>query len=445
MTSYLTLFYQNLFNFVAKARIVKNDISLGSIHTFLICVFTTSLLMWGFAIVAHVSISSSVPMVVGYICCLLHFFSPLIYRFTNNHFTSSGFMLSCMIVHQSTFAFYSGGFDSNIIIWFAILPTLAGFIAGRKGVITWFLISTITIAVFLGLKLTGFHFPYLITENGLLLLKILLSLGWIFVSTSIIWVYIMLDEMHTTRLKNKKQSIQNLVYILSHDVSNSIAVVVMRLEFLRKKIKLSQDETKYELPLSEKKNLDIIFQAAQVSTQIVDNVKELYAVELGKKEISMAEVKLSTIFESIKVNFGDKLQVKKCNLECSIKPGDLVIHSNQALLTHQILGNLISNSIKFSIENANIFLEASLQNGKIQIIVSDHGIGIPKDIRNKLFELKAVTSRPGTNGETGTGFGLPIVKVYVVKLGGTIKVESQTAEDNLPTTGTKFIIEFPLV
>jgi signal transduction histidine kinase len=56
--------------------------------------------------------------------------------------------------------------------------------------------------------------------------------------------------------------------------------------------------------------------------------------------------------------------------------------------------------------------------------------------------MKASTTRPGTSGEKGTGFGLPIVKAYVEKLEGKISVVSTTAEESMHSHGTTFILEF---
>ena len=66
---------------------------------------------------------------------------------------------------------------------------------------------------------------------------------------------------------------------------------------------------------------------------------------------------------------------------------------------------------------------------------------MPQEILDQLFDPNAQTSRPGTKKESGTGYGMPIVKSFIDAYGGTISVESieQTSEDD-PDAGTTFEI-----
>lgn len=436
-------FYFILFQFVAKNRLEKKDTSERFIHTHLVCVLSTGVLMWGYALLAHYTISDPTPAYIGLITSIVHLLSPLMYRFSNNHMLNSSVFIGSGLVHQTTFAFFSGGFDSSIIIWLGILPMLAGVISGRAGTILWSIITTSVVAFLFYMKLNGFHAPNLISENGRIIAQAMIAFGWIFLSTIVIWVYVLLDELHTEQLENKNQSIQNLVYILAHDISNHLMVVIGRMFLAQKKIEVNEELKKITLPINEKENLDRVYKAAKSIETIVENVKDLYSTELGKKEIPVESVELNEVFKEIKENFHDRLNFKKIDFKSYTPTEQVFLESNKGLLIHQILGNLVSNAIKFSQEEAEIALLAETAEDRVKIIVQDKGIGIPQKIRQKLFDLKAQTSRAGTSGEAGTGFGLPIVKVYVERLGGKIAVESTTAEENESNTGTKFIIEFP--
>jgi signal transduction histidine kinase len=56
--------------------------------------------------------------------------------------------------------------------------------------------------------------------------------------------------------------------------------------------------------------------------------------------------------------------------------------------------------------------------------IVDQGIGIPAEILENLFSLSKKTSRPGTEGESGTGFGMPLVYATMKAYGGRIEIES---------------------
>ena len=99
-----------------------------------------------------------------------------------------------------------------------------------------------------------------------------------------------------------------------------------------------------------------------------------------------------------------------------------------------ILVNLLSNSIKYSPENATIRISLSIDRDVV-IAVQDNGIGIPEDeqkyLYNKFFRAK------NTGNVQGTGLGLTIVKRYVELMGGSVSFQSKIGE------GTTFTINIP--
>jgi signal transduction histidine kinase len=64
---------------------------------------------------------------------------------------------------------------------------------------------------------------------------------------------------------------------------------------------------------------------------------------------------------------------------------------------------------------------------------------------NVIFDPSCSKSRPGTNGEQGTGFGLPIVKRMLEEMNGSIKIDSTVKTDENDTSGTTMSILIPLV
>ena len=73
--------------------------------------------------------------------------------------------------------------------------------------------------------------------------------------------------------------------------------------------------------------------------------------------------------------------------------------------------------------------------------ISDTGIGMDPQLVRHLFDPAHATSRPGTSGEKGTGFGMPIIKSYVERFGGTIEIES--VAEPAPGHGTRIRLRFP--
>jgi PAS domain S-box-containing protein len=105
-------------------------------------------------------------------------------------------------------------------------------------------------------------------------------------------------------------------------------------------------------------------------------------------------------------------------------------------LMRQIISNLISNAIKYSPEEQPIQLLLRYEDTACELVVRDHGIGIPEADLKHLFEPFHRASNVGTI--SGTGLGLVIVKDSVELHGGTISVESQLGK------GSTFIIRIPI-
>ncbi len=424
--------YLGLYHFVARERIAKNDLPERYIHTHLVCVGATGLLMWAYAFVAYFTIAHPLPAIVGFSASIIHGLTPLLYRFNNNRFLNSNIFIGAGIVHQATFGYFCGGFHSNIIVWFGILPLLAGLICGRRGIVTWLSIGTLVLIGFLLLEVCGVVAPVLISPTGLLISQALVTFGWIFTSAIVIWFFLISVEKHQKEIESKKEGIQNLICVITHDISTPISIIMGRSNML-KKIEMSDHGLVC---------VDKIIGATNNMANIVNNVRNLYAMELGKSAIPIEWINLGRLMPLLQENFSEKMDAKRIKLIIKNEIGDLEIKANADLLLHQILGNLLSNAIKFSPEDSEIHIALEMKNKNAFISITDSGIGIPDDLIPRLFEMNSATSRTGTSGEKGTGFGLPIVKAYVEKLDGKISVFSKTLEDNASKHGTTFVLEF---
>jgi signal transduction histidine kinase/CheY-like chemotaxis protein len=110
-----------------------------------------------------------------------------------------------------------------------------------------------------------------------------------------------------------------------------------------------------------------------------------------------------------------------------------------------VLTNLISNSIKYTQKGGKISLSYGKEKNKIFIKIKDNGIGISSDRLNSVFDYELNRSTEGTNGEKGTGFGLPFSKEIIDSLNAEIFVESKLGEGTnfsifLPDTKTNILI-----
>ena len=175
---------------------------------------------------------------------------------------------------------------------------------------------------------------------------------------------------------------------------------------------------------------------------IIDKVREMTAVEEGKKRINMGPVNIANIIEDSIFLFDIKSAEKQVQINSNHSNfPDTYILGDSVVLMNTVFSNAISNAIKFSEPKSSINIQIKENVDKVVISIIDQGIGIPKDILNQIFNAEAKTSRPGTSGESGTGFGMPLVKTYLERLGGHIHINSKCMTDvDQDDHGTTIII-----
>jgi len=107
-------------------------------------------------------------------------------------------------------------------------------------------------------------------------------------------------------------------------------------------------------------------------------------------------------------------------------------------MIQMVIRNLVTNAIKFTPSGGNIKVSSTVTDGVCEITVTDNGQGMDKNHAEQIFMLDQKTSTVGTDGETGTGLGLPLCKDMLERNNGQIRVESE------PGKGSSFIVTLPL-
>jgi PAS domain S-box-containing protein len=159
-------------------------------------------------------------------------------------------------------------------------------------------------------------------------------------------------------------------------------------------------------------------------------------LSLGKIEEGKIQVHLSTF------NIKEQVQLIISEITPILKKGQFIKYTHEGFnqvnldtsLLRNIIINLVSNAIKFSPEDATIWVNSRCSEDEITLTIKDEGLGIPEEDMKHLFE-RFFRGKNVVNIQ-GTGLGLHIVSKYVELMGGKIEVESQLEN------GTLFTIKF---
>ena len=243
------------------------------------------------------------------------------------------------------------------------------------------------------------------------------------------------------KLTRSSEERRKLLRVLSHDLSNSIMAMSGHLMKMKRAIKKGEEVDKDKLLHS----VDRVQNALKSQTEIIQLVRQNQVV-MGGKKVSKDEEKVSVkeLFKRSEDIFKQRFEQKKLKFIFDlVDDGDFFIKGSKVAISNHVINNLISNAIKFSYEGGLIRFRARRWGAdEILISIEDHGVGIPKDLQDIIFDNDKKTSREGTSGEQGTGFGMPLVKAYVEKYSGKVEIISSTQEESPKGHGTMVRIFF---
>jgi len=172
--------------------------------------------------------------------------------------------------------------------------------------------------------------------------------------------------------------------------------------------------------------------------KLLENLLEWARMEQGLIPFSPISLNLSALLSECLKPLQESLNRKKITIMLNVS-ADFNVMADPYMIA-AVIRNLISNAIKFSQKESEIFISAVLKKDDcIEISVKDSGIGMNPEMAAHLFELYAKNGRKGTAGEPSTGLGLIICKEFVKKHLGSIWVES--AE----TKGSTFYFTLPKI
>ncbi len=223
---------------------------------------------------------------------------------------------------------------------------------------------------------------------------------------------------------------KELLHILCHDLANPFHNIQGILELLSDD--LAQFETYAGYMRTTLRN----------GMSIIDLVRSMRSLEEKKTKLELDSFSLNELIAESDTILRQKLSEKEITIDNNIAD-DIVIKVEKVSFINSVINNLISNAIKFSAPGSNIKLTASRKEGMVTLSVQDYGIGMPDTILRDLFDLSKPTSRVGTNGETGTGFGMPLVRKFVEAYGGTLTIESKEIDSHPEDHGTKVVLQLP--
>ena len=232
----------------------------------------------------------------------------------------------------------------------------------------------------------------------------------------------------------EKEHYHRLVKVLSHDISNAMTLLSAYAVRLHRRLIEPEDQ-----PFLGKINSTI-----QKINDILGLVKKEEAFKSFKESIELKPVGLQEVVADVLHFYQDQFEAKNLKAEMAI-PTEVQVFADRTALAHQVISNIISNAIKFSRTGGVISVYVEDGESAYRLVFEDRGVGIPKELIEKIFFTSVAISTGGTKNESGSGFGSSLIRDYMSLFRGQLEIQSKVAAEASSGSGTKVILVFPKI
>jgi signal transduction histidine kinase len=236
-------------------------------------------------------------------------------------------------------------------------------------------------------------------------------------------------QLQALQLSDLNVTKDKLLSIISHDVRGPLASLrgliniicrgeLTQQEFIVNSVKLRQ-------------NLDSV-------QEDLDNLLYWAQSQLNGLQINAEELNVRAIVSDKMKLFKDVAERKDLTIINDISEELTVVSDRNHM--GLIVRNLLANAIKFNTRGGSIRIQEKIIGERVEISVTDSGVGIKSSDLNKLFNAQTHFSNLGTDQEKGVGIGLLLTKEFIEKSGGSIWVTSEVGKGSTFTFTAKRVV-----
>lgn len=233
------------------------------------------------------------------------------------------------------------------------------------------------------------------------------------------------EERERAARADKLRALGQLASGVAHDFNNSLAAILGRAQLLRRQI----SETALV------RNLDIIQTAAEDAAATVRRI-QTFARKSQVKEFEMLDVRglLHDAVEITRTRWENEARLRGLEYDVTLNvAGDCGTYGSASEL-REVFVNLIVNAVDAMPRGGKLAITCQQHETRLALKFADNGMGMPEDVRQKIFEPFF-----STKGAHGTGLGLSVSYSIIERHEGSISVTSEPGE------GTTFTIDLPAV
>jgi signal transduction histidine kinase len=215
---------------------------------------------------------------------------------------------------------------------------------------------------------------------------------------------------------------------LAHELRNPLAPLRHGLDILRR-----NPDSSNALEIREMMNRQVVH-----LVRLIDDLLDVSRVQQGKIELRRQRIQAADVLRAALESSQPLIDAAGHSLTVDVPPEPIWLDADLTRLA-QVVGNLLNNAAKYTLEGGRIGLSLRIDSDDAVIAVSDNGLGIPADMQSKVFQLFAQVENHADRAQGGLGIGLALVKQLVAMHAGSVSAESRG-----PGLGSVFTVRIPL-
>ena len=204
---------------------------------------------------------------------------------------------------------------------------------------------------------------------------------------------------------------ESVLAILSHDLRSPLSSIIATTGYLKSNFERMKPDTVKEM-------LELLYKASIDELNMLDYLVEWARIKYAAEVFSPRKIELVEYVQKVFVTLNDTASLNTINLHHDIKENTSVFADGKMLLS--VIQNIVSNAIKHSLPGGEVTVSAKIKDDKIIVQIKDSGVGMSKEIQDKLFTPQVNILSKARIENKGAGIGLLLVKGFLEKNGGEI-------------------------
>lgn len=220
----------------------------------------------------------------------------------------------------------------------------------------------------------------------------------------------------TTAYRELSELKSRMIRMATHDLNNPLSTAVGFFSLLAGDLADMMSEEQHMM-------VENIHRSHDRMAQMLEELLDFEEID-SRQKLNLQDVDFIELVETVLGEFTYQIQAQQHDLKFTSNTDAVVVQADIVQFKHAI-ANYISNAIKYTPDGGKISIVLTRHDDHVTFEVTDNGIGIPENVRDKLFQTFFRAKQPGTDHIPGTGLGLSLVKSVLRQHKGDVYYEPQ--------------------